>query len=121
MSSAWSSPNPARLVRALKGASVFGSPRLVAHRLYRIRVDRIDPVVWFFVSGLLADPERLSAGVDAMIEEELSTRDADPGRERRILSEKVAACARLRAAYQSQQAVGLMTLEEDSDRLKELD
>ena len=86
-----------------------------------IRVDRIEPVVWSFVSGLLADPERLSAGIDAMIEGELTTRGADPGRERKILSEKVAECARLRAAYQSQQAAGLMTLEELSDRLKELE
>ena len=76
--------------------------------------------MWSFVSGLLKDPERLRAGMDALIEAELAG-GADPGAEARVLHEKIDECARSRAAYQDQQAAGLMTLDELAARLEDLD
>ena len=85
-----------------------------------IRAERAEGPVWSFVSGLLKDPERLRAGMDALIEAELAG-GADPGTEARILHEKIDECARSRAAYQDQQAAGLMTLDELAARLEDLD
>jgi hypothetical protein len=78
-----------------------------------VRAEKVEAVVWSFVSGLLKDPERLRAGMDALITEELSD-GRDPDREARILHERIGECARLRAAYQDQQAAGLMTLDEQA-------
>jgi hypothetical protein len=80
----------------------------------------VEAVVWSFVSSLLKDPERLRAGMDALITEELSD-SRDPDREAGILDERIDECARLRAAYQDQPAAGLMTLEELATKLKELE
>ena len=85
-----------------------------------IRVEKVEGPVWSFVSGLLKDPERLRAGMDALIEAELA-QGGDPGRDARILHEKMDECARSRAAYQDQQAAGLMTLDGLAVRLEELD
>jgi site-specific DNA recombinase len=86
-----------------------------------IRATRVEDVVWHFVSELLKDPDRLRAGIEALIEQE---RDAarDPREdEARIWEEKVAECSRLRSAYQDQQAAGLMTLEELASKLAKLE
>ncbi len=85
-----------------------------------VGAEKAEAAVWSFVSGLLKDPERLSAGWDALISEELSD-GRDPGREARVLHERVDECARLRAAYQDQQAAGLMTLDELAAKIKELE
>jgi site-specific DNA recombinase len=85
-----------------------------------ISAEKVEAAVWSFVSTLLKDPERLRAGMDALIDEEL-TNGRDPGRESRILHERIGECVRLRAAYQDQQAAGLMTLEELATKLKELE
>jgi site-specific DNA recombinase len=43
-----------------------------------IRVEKIEPLVWGFVSRLLKDPERLRSGLDEMIEREREGSHADP-------------------------------------------
>lgn len=58
--------------------------------------------------------------MDALISEELSD-GRDPGREARVLHERIDEGTRLRAAYQDQQAAGLMTLDELATKLKELE
>ena len=45
----------------------------------------------------------------------------DPDKEARLWAEKVSECARKRSAYQDQQAAGLMTLAELSERLADLE
>jgi flagellar motility protein MotE (MotC chaperone) len=77
--------------------------------------------VWHFVSDLLKDPEKVRAGMNRLIEQQLSESSSDPQREAEVWTEKIAECDRLRSAYQDQQATGLMTLDELGRKLKELD
>jgi hypothetical protein len=86
-----------------------------------IRVEKIEPLVWGFVSGLLKDPERLRAGLDEMIEREREGPHADPERERKEWAQRIADTERKRGAYQDQQAAGLMTLDELREKLGALD
>jgi hypothetical protein len=77
--------------------------------------------VWSFVSDLLKDPERIRAGMDALIEQERAHGPGDLAKEAAMWAQKVEECTRQRSAYQDQQAAGLMTLEELGSKLKELD
>lgn len=86
-----------------------------------LRAERVEGVVWEFVSSLLKDPERIRAGMDRLIEQERNTRRGDPEQEAQAWAQTIAKCTRLRSAYQDQQAAGLMTLEELAPKLKELD
>jgi DNA repair exonuclease SbcCD ATPase subunit len=54
-------------------------------------------------------------------EERAAANRGDPESTAKAWADKVAECARLRAAYQDQQAAGLMTLEELGSKLSELD
>lgn len=85
-----------------------------------LRAAEAEKAVWDLVSGLLEDPERIRAGLEAMIE-----RERRPGRgrsdgEMRSWSERIAECERMRAGYQDLAAKGLMTLEELGQKLEEL-
>jgi hypothetical protein len=51
------------------------------------RADKVEPLVWSFVSALLKDPERLAAGLEEMIEAERSSLRGDPDREAEALLE----------------------------------
>jgi len=84
------------------------------------RAERMEATVWAFVSGLLGDPERIRAGMDALIEQELAV-TRNPAEEARAWAEELEKCAGTRRAYQGQQAAGLMTLEELRERLEELE
>jgi hypothetical protein len=86
-----------------------------------LRVDKVEPRIWEFVSGLLKEPERLRAGLDAMIEDERNERRGDPERETRVWLDKLVEVDRMRAGYQELAAKGLMTLNELGERLGELD
>ena len=77
--------------------------------------------MWDLVSGLLKVPEKLAAGMDRLIEQEAAWRADGPDRESEILLGKVSESTRLRAAYQDQQAAGLMTIEELAAKLEELE
>jgi hypothetical protein len=77
--------------------------------------------VWRFVSDLLKDPDRIRAGIEELVERELQAGRDDPQREVGLWKEKIAECARLRSAYQDQQAAGLMTLEELASKLAKLE
>ena len=78
-------------------------------------------MVWDFISGLLEDPERIKAGMEALIEQEqaISPRDADE--QAAAWAKKLAQCDQLRGAYQDQQAAGFMTLEELGSKLEGLE
>jgi hypothetical protein len=86
-----------------------------------IRVEKVEPLVWEFISGMLKDPERIRRGAEALIRRERDGAHTDPAREAETWEAKLAECARLRMAYQEQQAAGLMTLDELRSRLEELD
>jgi site-specific DNA recombinase len=86
-----------------------------------LRAERVEASVWEFVSSLLKDPQRLRAGMERLIEQERNTKRGDPEREAQVWAETITKCARLRNAYQDQQAAGLMTLEELGSKLRELE
>jgi hypothetical protein len=77
--------------------------------------------VWDLVSELLTDPERLRVGLDAMVEQERSGVRGDPDDEARVWLERLAEADHMRAGYQELAAKGLMTIEELSARLEELE
>jgi hypothetical protein len=81
----------------------------------------VEAVIWSFISDLLKDPKRIRAGMNALIEQERADAPRDVAKEAATWAEKIEECARLRNAYQDQQAAGLMTLEELGSKLKELD
>jgi site-specific DNA recombinase len=86
-----------------------------------LRADETERVVWRFVSDLLREPEKVRHGMERLLEEERTSRGGDPEHEPEVWAQKIAECARLRSAYQDQQAAGLMTLEELGTKLEELE
>ena len=86
-----------------------------------LRPDEVEAAVWKFVSELLVDPERIKAGMEKLMDDEAAIWRGDPEREAEVWAEKLEECARLRRAYQQQQAAGLMSLEELGSMLKDLE
>jgi site-specific DNA recombinase len=86
-----------------------------------LRPAEVEPAVWHFVSEILTDPEKIKAGMERLIDDEVGIGRGDPEREAETWAEKLEECARLRRAYQQQQAAGLMTLEELGSMLKDLE
>ncbi len=86
-----------------------------------IRAGDAEEAIWEFISRLLKDRERIRAGMDRLIDEERAAANrGDPGSTAKAWADKAAECVRLRAAYQDQQAAGLMTLEELGQKLSQL-
>jgi hypothetical protein len=83
--------------------------------------EKVEKTVWSSVSGLLQEPERIKAGMEALIEQEQANGPRHFAKEEATWAEKIAECLRLRDAYQDQQAAGLMTLEELGAKLKDLE
>jgi len=86
-----------------------------------IRSDRAHPAVWDLVSGLLSDPERLRAGLDAMIEDERGALRGDPEREARAWFERLAAVDRKRSGYLDLAAEEIIGRDELRAKLAELE
>jgi hypothetical protein len=80
----------------------------------------VESTVWDFISNLLQDPEKISAGMETLIGQERATGPQDATKEAKVWKQKIVECARKRSAYQDQQAAGLMTLEELGSKLQEL-
>jgi hypothetical protein len=59
----------------------------------------VEDTVWRFVSGLLRDPERVRAGMNQLIEQQLSESSGDPQREAEACIERIAERDRSRSAY----------------------
>ena len=68
--------------------------------------------MWDLVSALLTDPERLSAGLDEMMDRERSGVRGDPDREAKAWLERLNEADHMRAGYQEVAAKGLITIEE---------
>jgi Recombinase zinc beta ribbon domain len=86
-----------------------------------IRIERVEPLVREFVVGVLSDPDTIRRGLDALVQRGLDEGQTNPEALAETLTEKLTDNARLRRAYQDQQAAGLMTLEELASRLEELE
>jgi site-specific DNA recombinase len=80
-----------------------------------------ESTVWSFISDLLQDPKKISAGMETLIEQERTTGPQDAAKEAKVWKQKIAECVHKRSAYQDQQAAGLMTLEELGSKLQQLD
>ena len=80
-----------------------------------------EATVWGFISDLLQDPKKISAGMETLIEQERATSPQDTANEAKVWKQKIAECVHKRSAYQDQQAAGFMTLEELGSKLQELD
>ena len=80
-----------------------------------------EATVWGFISDLLQDLRKISAGMETLIGQERATGPQDTVKEARRWKQKITKCVHKRSAYQGQQAAGLMTLEELGSKLQELD
>jgi site-specific DNA recombinase len=86
-----------------------------------LQASSVEPMIWEFISDLLKNPEMIRAGMNALIERERAAKSREAGEEAAVWVKKLEECARLRSAYQDQQAAGFMTLEELGSKLKELE
>jgi site-specific DNA recombinase len=77
--------------------------------------------VWWLVSGLLKDPERLRAGLDEMIEAERSGNRGDPETEAMTWLGRLASLDAKRSRLQDMAAEGHLTFEELGAKLRELE
>ena len=85
------------------------------------RAERVEPTVWNLITELLTDPERLHAGLDAMLEQERAGGRGDPDQQTEAWLERLSEVERTRSRYQEMAAKGLMTFEELGTRLEELE
>ena len=84
------------------------------------RAEDLEERVWKTVAGLLKDPERLRAGLDAMIEREREAAHGDPEAEAKRWLDKLAEVDRKRARYQEMAAEDLIGFDELRARMAEL-
>jgi Recombinase zinc beta ribbon domain len=85
-----------------------------------VRSDHAHAAVWDLISGLLTDPARLRAGLDAMVEEQRETMRGDPDREAKAWLERLDALDRKRGGYLDLAAEGIMGRDELRAKLADL-
>jgi site-specific DNA recombinase len=85
------------------------------------RADRLEPMVWNYVSGVMKDPEQLRSDLDTMIELESKGTRGDPSKDAKLWAEKLVEVDRKRAKYQEAFAADAMTLPELKAYLAQLD
>ena len=107
-----SSPRGPYFYYRCKKAAAYGQE---ACSQKNIRVEKVEPLVWDFVATMLKEPDRLRCGLEAMLKHEGSMEKPDG--EIRRLEKELEERARMRRAYQDQQAAGLMTLDELREKL----
>ncbi len=90
------------------------------HRKHH-RADKLEALVWKFVSGLLQDPERLRRGLEELIAREREGLRGDPNREASVWLEKLADVGRKRARFQDMAAEEYITFDELGAKLEELE
>jgi site-specific DNA recombinase len=76
------------------------------------RADRLEPLVWGYVSGVMKNPEELRADLDRMIELERRSGRGDPEGDAKLWAKQLADAERKRAKYQEAFAADAMTLPE---------
>src|SRR5215204_15792 len=85
------------------------------------RADRLEPLVWDYVSGVMKNPQQLRDDLDRMIELERQGRRGDLGKEAKLWADRLVETETKRARYQEMAAENLITFEELRTRLVELD
>jgi site-specific DNA recombinase len=85
------------------------------------RAEKVEPLVWGFVSDLLKDPKRLREGLEEMIERERHEVGGDPDREAQAWADKLAAATDKRSRLQDMAAEGLITFDELGAKLMALE
>jgi len=90
-------------------------------KIRSVRADVLEPQIWAFVSGLILEPGRLRAGLEAMIEEEERAGRGDPDREAKVWHERLREADRMRSGYQDLAARGLLTYQELGEKLSSLE
>jgi site-specific DNA recombinase len=85
------------------------------------RADRLEPLVWSYVSGVMKDPRTLRDDLDRMIELKRQETWGNPDKERKLWAGKLVEVDGKRARYQEMAAENLITFEELRTRLAELD
>ena len=85
------------------------------------RADRVEPLVWEYVSGMTKNPDRLRSDLDTMIELERQGTRGNPGNEAKLWAEKLSEVERKRGRYQEMAADDLISFEDLRARLVELD
>jgi len=108
----------ARLARLGKGScpSLEGPRSRKNHR-----AERVERLVWEFVSDLMKDPAQLRQDLERMIEMEKSGAHRDPELEVKTWLDKLAELCQMRRGFQKQAARGYMTFEELGAALDELE
>jgi site-specific DNA recombinase len=85
------------------------------------RADRLEPLVWDYISGVMKDPETLREDLDRMIELERRGTRGDPGKEAKLWADKLVEVDRRRTRYQEMAASDLIIFDELRARLAELE
>ena len=85
------------------------------------RADRLEPMVWDYVSGVMKNPEGLRADLDRMIELERAGTRGNPDKEAKLWAERLVEVDRKRAKYQEAFAADAVTLPELKAYLAQLD
>jgi site-specific DNA recombinase len=85
------------------------------------RAEKVESLVWGFVSDLLKDPKRLREGLEEMIERERHEMRGNPDREAKAWANKLAAAVEKRARLQDMAAEGLITFDELGAKLEVLE
>jgi site-specific DNA recombinase len=85
------------------------------------RADELEEQIWRFVHRLLTDPERMRAGLDAMIEEKRKALRGGPSEEANFWLDKIADIDRQRTRAQDLAVEGLLTPDELRAKLEGLE
>jgi site-specific DNA recombinase len=85
------------------------------------RADRLEPMVWNYVSGVMKNPEELRADLDRMIDLERRGTRGDPSKDAKLWADKLVEVERKRAKYQEAFAADAVTLPELKAYLAQLD
>jgi site-specific DNA recombinase len=85
------------------------------------RADRLEPMVWDYISSVMKDPETLRDDLDRMIELERRDTRGDPDKEVKLWADKLAEVDRRRTRYQEMAAGDLISFDELRARLAELE
>ena len=117
----------ARTVRSRKGGAVRhyylcqkASANAGCTHKTNYRAEQLEREVMLAIDDLLSEPGRITRDVDEAIKKaRRAARDPDAGV--KALGRRLEQLAKRRAAYQDQQAAGLMTIPELAERLEELD
>jgi hypothetical protein len=84
------------------------------------RAQKAADAMWGFVSRVLKDPDRILAGMDALIEQKRAELRGDPEREAKAWLERLAEVDQERRGYLKLAAKGLMSEEELDEALADL-